>query len=111
MGGRRTSVSTAARGVGYASQQSSDVARAERSLQLLSTDKQNLHRELTHDLDDLQQKYDISQIKLDPQQIPPRKSDLKVETPMILWRPWQIEANGNESPLDWELVPPQMDED
>ena len=111
MGGRRTSVSTAARGVGYASQQSSDVARAERSLQLLSTDKQNLHRELTHDLDDLQQKYDISQIKLDPQHIPPRKSDLKVETPMILWRPWQIEANGNESPLDWELVPPQMDED
>ena len=39
MGGRRTSVSTAARGVGYASQQSSDVARAERTLQLLDKDK------------------------------------------------------------------------
>ena len=110
MGGRRTSVSTAARGIGYASQQSSDVARAERSLQLLDTDKQNLHRELTRDLDHLQQKYDIRKIKLEPQQIPPRKSDLKVETPMILWRPWQIEADGNESPLDWEPPPPQAGE-
>ena len=105
MGGRRTSFSTAARGLGYASQQSSDVARAERSLQLLDEDKQQLHRELTKDLEELQQKYDISQIKLEPQQIPPRKSDLKTETPIILWRPWQRREDGTESPLDWPPAP------
>ena len=111
LGGRRTSVSTAAKGLGYASQQSSDVARAERSLQLLDKDKQNLHRELTQDLDDLQRKYDINQIQLEPQEIPPRKSDLKVDTPSILWRPWQIEADGTESPLDWEPTPRQTDKE
>ncbi len=109
MGGRRTSVSTAARGVGYASQQSSDVTRAERSLQLLDKDKQELHRELTKDLEELQQKYDISQIELEPQQIPPRKSDLKAETPIILWRPWQRREDGTESPLDWEPSPQPAD--
>ncbi len=111
LGGRRTSVSTAAKGLGYASQQSSDVARAERSLQLLDKDKQNLHRELTQDLDDLQRKYDINQIQLEPQEIPPRKSDLKVDTPSILWRPWQIEADGTESPLDWEPTTRQTDKE
>ena len=110
MGGRRTSVSTVARGVGYASQQTSDVARAERRLQLLDKDKQELHRELAQDLDDLQQKYDISQLEPEPQQIPPRKSDLKTETPIILWRPWQIKKDGTESPLDWETLPQPADD-
>lgn len=105
MGGRRTSVSTAARGVGYASQQSSDVARAKHSLQLLDKDKQQLHHELTKDLEDVQQNYDISQIKLEPQQIRPRKSDLKTAAPFILWRPWQRQEDGTESPLDWETLP------
>ena len=110
MGGRRTSFSTAARGLGYASQQSSDVVRAERSLQLLDKDKQRLHRELIKDLEELQQKYDISQIELEPQQIPPRKSDLKAETPIILWRPWQRREDGTESPLDWAHAPKPADE-
>ena len=65
---------------------------------------------LTKDLEDLQQKYDISQIKLEPQQIPPRKSDLKVETPVILWRPWQRREDGTESPLDWEPSPQAADD-
>ena len=110
MGGRRTSFSTAARGLGYASQQSSDVVRAERSLQLLDKDKQRLHRELIKDLEELQQKYNISRIELEPQQIPPRKSDLKAETPIILWRPWQRREDGTESPLDWAHAPKPADE-
>lgn len=105
LGGRRTSVSTAARGLGYASQQSSDVARAERSLQLLDEDKQQLHRDLNKDLDELQKKYDVSRIKLESQLIPPRKSDLKTETPIIVWRPWEQKEDGTESPLDWEPLP------
>jgi len=105
MGGRRTSVSTAARGVGYASQQSSDVRQAERTLQLLDVDKKQLHQELEHDLEELRVKYDINKIELEPFTIPPRKSDIKAKTPIILWRPWQIEPDGTESPLDWETPP------
>jgi len=105
MGGRRTSVSTVARGVGYASQQSSDVQQAERTLQLLDTDKKKLHKELELDLEELHAQYDINKIELEPIAIPPRKSDLKAETPIILWRPWQIEPDGTTSPLDWETPP------
>ena len=102
LGGRRTSISTATRGLGNASKQSSDVARAERNLQLLDADKQKLNRDLSKDLDALRREYDPSRIQLEPKEIPPRKSDLRVETPFILWRPYQIESDGTESPLDWE---------
>ena len=104
MGGRRTSVSTVARGVGYASQQSSDVQQAERTLQLLDTDKKQLHKELDLELEELRAQYDINKIELEPVAIPPRKSDLKTEMPIILWRPWQIEPDGTTSPLDWETT-------
>lgn len=109
LGGRRTSVSTAARGLGYATQQSRDVTRAKRSLQLLDEDKERLADELRVDLDDLKTKYDMNQIQLEPQRIPPRKSDLKTAQPFILWRPWQIRKDGTESPLDWEIVQETLD--
>ena len=102
LGGRRTSISTATRGLGNASKQSSDVGRAERNLQLLDADKQKLNRDLSKDLDALRREYDPSRIQLEPKEIPPRKSDLRVENPFILWRPYQIESDGTESPLDWE---------
>lgn len=100
LGGRRTSASTVARGVGYASQQNADVHQAEAALQLLERDKDDLREQLEQDLDDLQAEYDLHHIELEPLQIPPRKSDLKTEDPIILWTPWQIDPAGIASPLD-----------
>lgn len=100
LGGRRTSASTVARGVGYASQQNADVKQAEDALQLLARDKDELRDELERDLDQLQSEYDPRNIELEPLEIPPRKSDLKADDPIILWTPWQIDSTGIASPLD-----------
>ncbi|MGI9474364.1 MAG: ATP-binding protein [Rubripirellula sp.] len=100
LGGRRTSASTVARGVGYASQQNADVQQAEDALQLLERDKDNLRDELEQDLDKLQAEYDPHHIELEPLEIPPRKSDLKSDDPYILWTPWQIDSSGIASRLD-----------
>ena len=43
LGGRRTGMTTVARGVGYASQQGSDVRRAEEALSALVQDMQELN--------------------------------------------------------------------
>jgi hypothetical protein len=99
LGGRRTRISTVARGVGYASQQGSDVKRAEAALQLLEQDKEELGRSLQEDLDALEDEFDTDRISLEPLEIPPRKSDLKVEDPIIVWTPWQVDSAGIAMPL------------
>jgi hypothetical protein len=92
-------MSTVARGVGSASQQGSDVKRAEAALQLLEEDREELQRALEDDLDTLKDEYDTDRIKLEPMEIPPRKSDLKVEDPIIVWTPWQVDSSGIATPL------------
>lgn len=92
-------VSTAARGASRAAQQRSDVVRAEESLRQLAMDMQDLDAELNEDLEALGQKYDVANWELDTTTIPPRKSDLKVTDPAILWTPWQVDPTGIATPL------------
>ncbi len=99
LGGRRTGVTTVARGVGYATQQGGDVKRAEEAVRLLEEDKQELNDALQDDLDALNDEYDADKIELDSTEIPPRKSDLKVNDPIIVWTPWQVDSSGIASPL------------
>lgn len=99
LGGRRTKMSTVARGVSYASQQGSDVKRAEEALQMLGEDLKELEEALEEDLDALAEEYNLDDIELEATEIPPRKSDLKVETPMIVWMPWQVDQSGIASKL------------
>jgi hypothetical protein len=99
LGGRRTKMSTAARGVGYATQQSEDVRIAEAALEDLESQRKQMETDLQRDLQLLEEKYDTGQIELEPKQIPPRKSDLNVSKPLILWMPWQLDAAGAAQPL------------
>ena len=99
LGRRRTRMTTVARGVGYASQQVSDVKRAEQALELLEEEKRGLEDALRDDLDALMKEYDTENIELELTEIPPRKGDLKVEDPMIVWTPWQVDSSGIASPL------------
>jgi hypothetical protein len=99
MGGRRTKMSTAARGVGYAAQQSDDVRRAEQALEDLENERKQMELDLESDLDRLHEKYDTQSIEMEPTEIPPRKSDLNVADPLILWMPWQVDPQGRERPL------------
>ncbi|MDG2221712.1 MAG: ATP-binding protein [Rubripirellula sp.] len=106
LGGRRTRASTVARGVGYASQQGDDVQRAEDALRAIHDDRVRLGADLANDLDKLQQKYDPATIELQPYEIPPRKSDLKVGDAIIVWIPWQIGAGESSMPLTEVFVRP-----
>lgn len=99
LGGRRTRVSTVARGVGYATQQSDDVRRAEEALQGLKDERSTLDDELRDDLDALNEEHDTNKIELESIEVPPRKSDLRVDDPLILWTPWQIDPSGIASKL------------
>jgi hypothetical protein len=99
LGGRRTSVATAARGFGRASQQRDDIERAEDALRLLQDDYDDLERELTDEIDELNEQYDFENLQLEELEIPPRKSDLKAEEVMIVWTPWQVDHDGIASPL------------
>ncbi|TWU08253.1 ATP-binding protein [Stieleria varia] len=99
MGGRRSGVATAARGIGRATQQKDDIRRAEEALEMLQSDREELEAELARDIDDLGKRFDIDLVKLETTEIPPRKSDLKTEDPFILWTPWQVDSSGIASPL------------
>lgn len=99
LGGRRTRISTVARGVGYATQQGGDVKRAEEMVAIIEGEMQELEDALKEDIDALNDEYDTDEIELDETEIPPRKSDLKVETPVIVWLPYQVDSSGIASPL------------
>lgn len=104
LGGRRTKVSTAVRGIGYATQQGDDVRRSEAAIRLLEEDKKQLEADLANDLDRLRDQYNTDAVELESKEIPPRKSDLIVTDPLILWLPFQVDQAGHRLPLfdnDW----------
>jgi hypothetical protein len=98
-GGRRSGMTTAARGVGRASKQRDDVIRAEGALEALHEDIRSLEDELKVDLDALAIEWGIDRIELKPIEIPPRKSDLKTKDVVLLWTPWQVDSSGIATPL------------
>jgi hypothetical protein len=103
LGGRRTSMSTAARGLGHATQQGDDVRRAEAAREELERDKRRLEDDLERDLEKLHAEYDLERLEIQPVKHPPRKGDLKASMPLLLWMPWQIDADGREEALQlWE---------
>lgn len=98
----RTNVSkmgTAMRGAGRAAQQKGDVSRAEDQLEQIAIDMQDLDAELNEELEALGEKYNVDDWELDTTVIPPRKSDLKVDDPWLIWTPWQVDSTGIAMPL------------
>jgi len=87
-------VSTAVRGAGRAAQQRGDVNRAEDQLKRLAEEMTDLDAELREEIDELDEKFSIENLELDPMVLPPRKSDLKVTDPVLVWLPWQVDSSG-----------------
>ncbi len=99
LGGRRTGMSTVIRSAARANQQRDDVKRAEQAMDLLRDDIHALEESLRADIDQLNETYDTDHIELDTSEIPPRKGDLKAQTPSIVWVPWEIDPDGIATPL------------
>jgi len=89
-------MSTAARGATRAAEQRGDVKRAEQALEQLRLDMDDLNAQLEAEINDLTRRYESENLELEVTTIPPRKSDLKINDPMILWTPWQIERDGDD---------------
>ncbi|MDA8744229.1 ATP-binding protein [Rubripirellula amarantea] len=92
-------MSTAMRGAGRAAQQKGDVMRAEEQLKQLALDIHELDDELNEDLEKLGEEYRVEDWTLETTTVPPRKSDLKVDDPWLIWTPWQVDSTGIASPL------------
>ena len=92
-------VSTAARGASRAAKQRGDVGRAEETLRQLALEMTELDVELQEEMAMLGEQFDERNLELHESKIAPRKSDLNVSDPLILWMPWQIDAAGIATPL------------
>ncbi|MEM6688994.1 MAG: ATP-binding protein [Planctomycetota bacterium] len=92
-------VSTAMRGAGRAAQQRGDVTRAEEELKRLASEMTDLDEELQIEMDQLAKEYAVDSLELTETIIPARKSDLKVTDPVLVWMPWQVDADGIATPL------------
>jgi len=79
--------------------QRGDVKRAEESLEQLRLDMQDLSDRLEAEIADLIRELNVENLELEITAIPPRKGDLKIGDPTILWTPWQMTEQGDATPL------------
>jgi hypothetical protein len=88
-GGRRGSsaskVSTAARSVGRASKERSDVAHAEADARAVREQIEVLNAELEAEVARIESEYDPGSIRLDKVAVKPRKADIAVEDLALVW--------------------------
>ena len=94
--GRAASV---ARGIGRASDERGDVARAGEKLDQLRAQLAELEGRCEADIAALEQ--DIANragATLEELRIPPRKTDLDVESIVLTWTPWRVAADGSATP-------------
>ncbi|TWT74795.1 ATP-binding protein [Allorhodopirellula solitaria] len=92
-------VSTAARSASRTAQQHGDVERAERQLEEYRMDMDDMSARLEAELSDLTESFAIENLELETIVIRPRKGDMKVSDPRIVWTPWQMTPEGDAVPL------------
>lgn len=90
---------TAGRSVGRAAQQRTDVVHAEETLEELEMEKLNLQDECEREVKELQDKFSVEALTLEPLQVPCRKGDLQVELFTLVWIPWEVDSSGIAHPL------------
>jgi transcriptional regulator with GAF, ATPase, and Fis domain len=98
----RTNVSkasTSLRSAGRAAQQIGDVARAEEKVEDLKEELEKLEQELAQEIKSLELQFDEDNLKLEPLEVTPRKSDIEAGNIALVWTPWRIDATGIAKPL------------
>jgi hypothetical protein len=98
----RTNVSkasTAARGLGRAARERGDVARAEDTLENIREDMRVMQDDCQAAVDTAMYELSLENLELEPLEIRPRKSDIRVSSLCLLWVPYQIDDDGIASPL------------
>ncbi len=91
--------STAARTLGKAAQQRSDVLQATETLDGLLLEKTQLEQQCEQEIQNLQDRMRPEALTLETLEIPCRKGDIKVDLLTLLWVPYAIDPQGIASPL------------
>jgi hypothetical protein len=98
----RTNVSkasTSLRSAGRAAQQKGDIARAQEKVEDLKAELEKLEQELAKEIKTLELQFDEQNLKLEPMDVTPRKSDIEVGKLSFVWTPWRVDAHGIAEPL------------
>ncbi len=90
---------TAMRGVGRASREKQDIARAREDLAAQQNMLQSLEQEFESETAAVETGMDAASIKLTRADVRLRKSDTIVETVGLVWAPWRIGPDGIAEPL------------
>lgn len=92
-------VTTAARSAGRAAEQRADMKKAEQQLKEYQLDMDDMNARLEAELQDLVNSFEVKNLELETILVPPRKGDLKISEPTIVWTPWQMTPDGAAVPL------------
>lgn len=98
----RTNVSrtsTAARSLGKAVQERSDMQAASAVLDQLISEKYDLNAAFEKEAQDLSDKFSVEGLTLEPVEVPCRKGDIKVDLLCLLWIPYEVDSRGIANPL------------
>ncbi len=86
--------STAMKSVGRVSQQGDDVARAKAKRAALQADLDALEAALQAEIDQLAERWSTDRLALEEVEVPPRKSDIRIDELKLVWVPWAIDDTG-----------------
>ncbi len=84
---------SAVKSMGKASKEKSDVERAERALAVEKEKLAAMEQELKDEVAELRAEAE-SELELDEIVVAPRKSDIAVSEPTLLWRAWAVDEDG-----------------
>jgi hypothetical protein len=91
-------VATASRSVGRTMKQSSDVTRAEETLEKYQADLAMLDEAFRSEVESATTKFQESTVTLEPFVIRPRKMDVKPRLIALAWLPYWRDADGQTTP-------------
>lgn len=89
---------TSMRAAGRASDQRSDIKRAEENVEKLAEDIAALEEQVQAEIDKVSAAYSESELEIETVEIAPRKSDLAVEEVALLWLPYITDDRGRRQP-------------
>ena len=89
---------TAMRGAGLAAQEHGDIARAGERVETLRERLAELEAAFQGELEALRGAVDAEALSVTEVKVAPRKSDLDIESLLLLWTPWRVRADGVAQP-------------
>lgn len=91
-------VATTAQRASRIGREKADVVRAEERVTDLEQQLRDLSAEFEEAVAEMQTPVDLGEIELEKQTIRPRKADIEVEPPLLVWTPWSLSPEGIAEP-------------